>query len=238
MSVTHGHTKRKKANPDAPPRERDPWRDERGRFLPGNPGGPGNPHVREMSQLRAHFRGMSPGMVFETIAAVLQSKALGGHYPSLKLYLEYMMGKPDKSIDFDDLYLHELEQAIKRARLERAAVEAGVALPLLAPLPEAPPEPPPAGRPEAQWRRVKKAKRKAEAPAGQCSTGPDELERVIQALAAAGEFEALRGLYRLLGHPVEDGPDAHGATATVSKRGQSGRAPKGGPPGPEAPERR
>ena len=154
MSVTNGH-KKKKANPDGAPRERDPWRDERGRFLPGNPGGPGNPHVKEMSRLRAHFRSMSPGVVFETIAAVLQSKALGGHYPSLKLYLEYMMGKPDKSVDFDDLYLHDLEQAIKRGRLERAAAEAGVEL---APIPEAPA---PAGRPEAEWRRGKKAKQRA-----------------------------------------------------------------------------
>src|SRR5262245_23620749 len=160
MSLKNG--RKKKTSPDRAPTARDPWRDERGRFLPGNPGGPGNPHVRELARLRAQFRALSPDAVFETIAAVLQSKALGGHYPSLKLYLEYMMGKPDRSIDFDDLYLHDLEQAIKRARLDRAAREAG----LEPPLPPPAPEPPAAGRPEAEWRRRKTKAAKAAPPAG------------------------------------------------------------------------
>src|SRR5262245_35048287 len=100
MSVKTGP---KKSSPDAAPEGRDPWRDDRGRFLPGNTGGPGNPHVRDLARLRAAFRALSPDAVFETVAARLQGRALAGHYPSLKLYLEYMMGKPDKSVDFDDL---------------------------------------------------------------------------------------------------------------------------------------
>src|SRR5262245_14058532 len=106
----------------------DGWRDHRGRFLPGNPGGPGNPHVRELARLRAKWREMTPDVVFESLQGALLGKALAGNFPALKLYLEYMMGKPDRSVDIDELDIHEVLLEIKRRQAERAARKAGVDL--------------------------------------------------------------------------------------------------------------
>jgi hypothetical protein len=147
------------------PKPRDPWRNVKGQYLPGNPGGPGNPYVRELARWRMEIRRLTPRPMFELAVAKLQAKAIAGHYPSLRLFLQYMAGDPDRSVDVERLDLHELVLAVKRRRAEKAAHEAGVELVEAPPtgIPSlSPPEPPPAGRPESEWRQVER-----EAP-GRC----------------------------------------------------------------------
>src|SRR5262245_55930760 len=143
----------------AAPKPPDPWRDAAGRYLPGNPGGPGNPHVREMARWRAEIRRLTPRGVFEMAVHSLQSRAMAGHYPSLRLFLQYVAGQPDKSVDIDRLDVDELELAVARLKAERAARRAGVPLVEAPPtgIPQLPPKEPlppisPAGRPESEWR--------------------------------------------------------------------------------------
>src|SRR5262245_11128901 len=217
MAASNGG-KAKKGDPGAP-KGRDPWRDEHGRFLPGNPGGPGNPHVRELARLRAKWREMTPDVVFESLQGALLGKALAGHFPALKLYLEYMMGKPDRSVDIDELDLHEIRLAIERLHAERAAVKAGVAMvPAVPPEPAPPPWPPPAGRPEAEWRRVKPGAAEAVPPVGAAGSSGLTAAGLRALLQAGAGAEGLRAVGEAFGWRDESGLDAHGGAATVSKR--------------------
>src|SRR5262245_17049261 len=76
-------------------------RDGRGRFAPGNAGGPGNPNAREMARLRALMRECTPDDVFTALFGRLVGLALKGHYPALKLALEYLCGKPERGVPAD-----------------------------------------------------------------------------------------------------------------------------------------
>src|SRR5262245_29018265 len=212
MAASNGG-KAKKGDPGAP-KGRDPWRDERGRFLPGNPGGPGNPHVRELARLRAKWREMTPDVVFESLQGALLGKALAGHFPALKLSLEYMMSKPDRSVDIDELDVHELLLEVRRRHAERAARWADVEM-----VPALPPAPaPPAGRPEAEWRRVKPGAATAEPPVG-AARGVGLTAAGLRALHRAGQsVEQLRELCEAYGWCGESPPDAESRPATVYKR--------------------
>jgi hypothetical protein len=217
----------------------DPWRDHRGRFLPGNPGGPGNPHVRELARLRALWREMTPDVVFESLQGALLGKALAGHFPALKLYLEYMMGKPDKGVDVDELDVHELLLEARRRGAERAARWADVELvPALPPEPAPAPWPPPAGRPEAEWRRVRPPAAEAAPPPG-AARGVGLTAAGLRALHRAGQsVEQLRELCEAHGWRGESPPDAGCQPATVYKREQRGSAGEGAPAGHTADDRR
>lgn len=69
-------------------------RDERGRFLPGNPGGPGNPHARQVAQLRAALlEAVTPEDVREIIGVVVEA-ARGGDLAAAKLLFDRLLGPP------------------------------------------------------------------------------------------------------------------------------------------------
>lgn len=76
----------KKAAPDQ--------RDKNGRFTPGNPGGPGNPHAGSVSKLRAAIlRAVDEGDI-EAIIKKLVQQARGGDLPAVKELLDRCVGKP------------------------------------------------------------------------------------------------------------------------------------------------
>src|SRR5262245_33959247 len=125
MNVMKGHTT--EAPTEAPGKGRYPWHDEKGRWLPGNPGGPGNPHVREMARLKRIFREETPDCNFKLLLQGFYDLALQRYWPALKLYLEYMLGKPDRGVDADLAELHEIELSLKRTALfRRIHKEAGL----------------------------------------------------------------------------------------------------------------
>src|SRR5262245_53282199 len=94
-------------------------RARRGRFAPGNAGGPGNPDARAMARLRELFRACVPDEVFHGLVARLVGLALKGHYPALKLALEYLAGKPERGVPADEVAVHEMDLALKRHDRER-----------------------------------------------------------------------------------------------------------------------
>lgn len=69
-------------------------RDGRGRFTPGNRGGPGNPYARRTAELRsALYRAIGP----DDVAAIIQSllaAARKGDVAAAKLVLAYAIGEP------------------------------------------------------------------------------------------------------------------------------------------------
>ena len=70
------------------------YRGENGRFLRGNPGGPGSPHSKQVAQLRA---ALFESLTREDIWAVMRKmrdRALDGDVPAARLLLEYSIGRP------------------------------------------------------------------------------------------------------------------------------------------------
>ena len=69
-------------------------RDTSGRFLPGNPGGPGNPLARQIGRLRS---ALHEALTVEDLGRVVRAmvkKAQAGDVAAARLCLEYALGKP------------------------------------------------------------------------------------------------------------------------------------------------
>src|SRR5262249_15894325 len=86
-----------------------------GRFAPGWKGGPGNPHARQTSQLRAALlRAVSEGDLEAAAAAVLK-KALKGDVIAFREICDRLLGKPS-STDLVER-VEAIEQALAERRL-------------------------------------------------------------------------------------------------------------------------
>jgi len=69
-------------------------RENKGRFAPGNPGGPGNPFARQVAALRqALLNSVTPDDI-QTVARALIQRASEGNVQAAKLLLSYAIGKP------------------------------------------------------------------------------------------------------------------------------------------------
>jgi hypothetical protein len=72
----------------------DSYRGGNGRFLPGNPGGPGNPLARQIGRLRsALHEALTEEEMVRVVRAMLK-KAQAGDVAAARLCLEYAIGKP------------------------------------------------------------------------------------------------------------------------------------------------
>ena len=91
-------------------------RDNNGRFVRGNPGGPGNPHARRVGKLRnALIRSVSDADVKEIIAKLVEA-AKAGDIQAAREVLDRTIGKATQT----DV-LQRLE-AIENAMAERSEV--------------------------------------------------------------------------------------------------------------------
>jgi hypothetical protein len=82
-------------------------RDQRGRFVAGNPGGTGNPFARQVAALRKAFlESVTPEDIAAVVAALL-ARAKEGDVAAAKLVLTYAVGKPEATVDPDRLDLDE-----------------------------------------------------------------------------------------------------------------------------------
>ena len=107
-------------------------RDEKGRFVRGNPGGPGNPFARKTAALRtALIRRMDEESI-EKLADTLIEQAIEGDVPSARLVLQYVIGLPTQAIDPDDVdqleWERERRQVVEPAELHAAAKGVPVAV--------------------------------------------------------------------------------------------------------------
>lgn len=69
-------------------------RDEKGRFAPGNAGGPGNPNVRRSAELQRAVREAMTPAELQAVIVKLQGQALEGDVQAARLLLERVLGKP------------------------------------------------------------------------------------------------------------------------------------------------
>jgi hypothetical protein len=87
-----------------------------GRFLPGNKGGPGNPHAARVGELRSALLEAVQPADLRAIAQALVASAKGGDVASAKVVFERVLGRP---LETD--ILARLDELEARAREERAA---------------------------------------------------------------------------------------------------------------------
>ncbi|MEQ8771086.1 MAG: hypothetical protein RIB60_11330 [Phycisphaerales bacterium] len=69
-------------------------RDERGRFLPGNGGGPGNPHGGQVARLRAALLDQVSADDLRDIVRAMVVRAKGGDMAAAKELLNRVLGRP------------------------------------------------------------------------------------------------------------------------------------------------
>jgi len=100
-----------------------PERDSRGRFTPGNKGGPGNPFNRRVAALRQVLLQSVSEQDISAIVATLVEQAKGGDQAAAKLVLSYTVGKPTTAVDPDRLDIEEFDiyqqEAIGKAEFMR-----------------------------------------------------------------------------------------------------------------------
>jgi len=104
--------------PDAPgpSRNGDNGRDPAGRFAPGNAGGPGNPHAKQVGALRSAMLRAVTEEDMEAILGKLVTLARSGNVPAAKEVLDRCLGRHLEA----DL-LERLEQLEAVLGPERAA---------------------------------------------------------------------------------------------------------------------
>lgn len=74
-------------------------KDNRGRFVKGNPGGPGNPQVAMVSKLRFALLGAISVDDVVAIAKTMVKSARAGDVIAGREILDRVLGKPTQSID-------------------------------------------------------------------------------------------------------------------------------------------
>jgi hypothetical protein len=118
MSQSHPHNQA--AHPereglDTPPAEATPsaGRDGKGRFVKGNPDGPGNPFARQVAKLRAALVDCVTEEDMLHIAEELLVQAKLGKLAAIKLLFQYVLGKPAATVNPDTLDVEEWQQLIR-----------------------------------------------------------------------------------------------------------------------------
>lgn len=86
-------------------------RDERGRFAQGNPGGPGNPHVRRVAELRAAVMAATTGEQVQEVMDKLRKLALEGDVRAAVAWLDRVGIRPDTA-DLEER-VAEMEAALR-----------------------------------------------------------------------------------------------------------------------------
>jgi len=99
-----------RADLDAAAAPKECHRDAQGRFIGGNPGGPGNPFARQTAELRKALLSVVTYEDMRIIGADLVVKAKMGDLAAMKLLFQYVLGKPTESVNPDTLDQQEMEQ--------------------------------------------------------------------------------------------------------------------------------
>lgn len=81
-----------------------PKRDERGRFLPGNPGGPGNPHGCQVAQLRAVLLSAISPEDIQAAVKCLVEKARDGNLMAIRELFDRAVGRASQKIEPEENY--------------------------------------------------------------------------------------------------------------------------------------
>jgi len=97
-------------------------RDTNGRFVKGNSGGPGNPHGREVAQIRSMIHSAVTEADLREVLAALVTKAKEGDVPAAHELLNRLGGKPFTGMDPTKVELEERRLTLAEDRLEEECI--------------------------------------------------------------------------------------------------------------------
>jgi hypothetical protein len=97
------------AGSESCPTKRGASRDAKGRFGPGNLGGPGNPFARQLAKFRAFIMTCNTEEHMRFAFNKMMAMIADGNLGALKLYFLYILGKPADAVDPDKLDFDEWE---------------------------------------------------------------------------------------------------------------------------------
>lgn len=98
-------------------------RDRRGRFLPGNSGGPGNPQARNVSTWRAALAGsVSPEDVVEVTQRLVEAAKAGEPW-AIRELLDRCLGKPHVQLEVQGEVEHARKLTVQELREGRRLAE-------------------------------------------------------------------------------------------------------------------
>ena len=103
-------------------------RDAKGRFAPGNPGGPGNPFGRKVAAFREALIACISHEQIQRIALKMAALAEEGDVQAAKLIFNYVIGKPQPAPEPDHMDADEWEsfqQAVVMKDQSAAVCNAG-----------------------------------------------------------------------------------------------------------------
>jgi hypothetical protein len=83
-------------------------RDVKGRYLDGNPGGPGNPFNRQTAMFKKAIQSATTPDEARALTRKIYDMAMAGNLAAAKIYFTYSYGKPD-AVDPDRVDVHELQ---------------------------------------------------------------------------------------------------------------------------------
>lgn len=105
----------------------DDFRDRKGRFLPGNPGGPGNPQARNVGTWRLALADAVSAEDMAEVARKLVKAAKKGAPWAVKELFDRCLGKPHVQIELqaDTDYIREYDErlAVEYSRIARVLIE-------------------------------------------------------------------------------------------------------------------
>ncbi|HEY3323424.1 MAG TPA: hypothetical protein VGP72_23415 [Planctomycetota bacterium] len=97
-----------------------------GRFAPGNPGGPGNPFAARVAKLRLQMLGSVSEDDMRSIVAAVVAKAKAGDLAAARVVFDYLVGKPQITVDPDRVDLDGEALASEKQRRETAKYQASM----------------------------------------------------------------------------------------------------------------
>jgi hypothetical protein len=107
----------------------DATRDASGRFMPGNPGGPGNPFNRQVAAMRKALLEAVPPERLKRIASKMADLAEAGSVQAAKLVFSYIVGKPKPVLEPDRMDADEwnvYRETVPMKAESAAVVDSGV----------------------------------------------------------------------------------------------------------------
>ena len=104
-------------------------RSEKGRFLPGNPGGPGNPYAKKVAEFRSRVLAVISVEDCDAVLRTLTALAIAGESWAVKEFLDRVMGKAKETVQIEggvsmlEMLRVSLESLMKRPEVARALEE-------------------------------------------------------------------------------------------------------------------
>ncbi len=93
-------------------------RNTKGQFAKGNPGGPGNPHAKQVAKLRSLIVETVTEKDLRAVVAALVERAKDGDVVAIRELLNRLTGKPATSLDPEHLELEQRRVKVAEDRVE------------------------------------------------------------------------------------------------------------------------